>query len=199
MLLVSDDTEARPHQILDDTNCDIGCHVVRIVPRPEGQIANMQRIEQNTDCCPQATQGRTVWGVLQIQAQDSNHGQVQAVQDAGASAPVVELLSDGEIPGVENHAEGPTGQSEVSKRHIVFSERMPGRDRFLDSRHAMPMRREIEEGEEHRKGLLHPQHSAEGPLTMELNHRAQHWGIPRNSFIRNDMLAGIVAFGRAGP
>lgn len=199
MLLVSDDTEARPHHILDNTNCNVRCHIVRVIPRPEGEIGNMQRIEQDTDCCPQTTQGGTVRGVLQIQTQDSDHGQVQTVQDAGACAPVIELLSDRKIPGVEDHAKGPTSQSKVPKRHIVFPERVPGRDRFLDSRHAMPMRREIEEGEEHRKGLLHPQHPAEGPFTMELNHRAQHWGVSRNSFIGDNMLAGIIAFGWAGP
>jgi len=116
----------------------------------------MQRVERNTDTRPQATQGRAVLRGFQVQSQNADHGQVEAVQNTGPGRPVVQLLGKREIPRVEKHAERPAGQSDISESHVVFPEGVPGGDRLLDSGHAMPMSQEVEKGKEHRKGLLHP-------------------------------------------
>lgn len=76
---------------------------------------------------------------------------------------------------------------------------MPGGYRLLDTGHSMPVSGEVEEGEKHREGFLHPQDSAEWPLAMELDYRIQHWWIACDSAVGNDMLTGVVALGWAGP
>lgn len=76
---------------------------------------------------------------------------------------------------------------------------MPGRDGLLDAGYAVPVGSEIQKREQYRKGLLHAQDSTEGPFAMELDHRLEHWGVAIDSLIGNDMLTGIVAFGRAVP
>lgn len=63
----------------------------------------------------------------------------------------------------------------------------------------MPMGGEIQEREQDREGLLHPQNPAEGPFAVELNDRSEHRGVTRDSFVGNDMLTSIVAFSWASP
>lgn len=198
-LPVSYNTKASPQQVLDDANHHVCHHVVRVVPRPEAQIADMQRVQQDTDRGPQSAQGGTVLGLLQVQTKDSNHSQVEPEQDAGARREVVQLLGQAKVPGMENHTERPAGQSDVPKGHIVFPQRMPFRNCLLYPGHAMPMGRKVEEGEEHGKGLLHAHDPLEGPFAVELDHGAQHRGVARNTAVGNDMLAGVITFGRAGP
>lgn len=54
---------------------------------------------------------------------------------------------------------------------------------------------EVAEGEEHGEGLLHAEEAVEGPFTVELH----HWLVAGEADGGDDVLAGVVAFGGAGP
>lgn len=54
---------------------------------------------------------------------------------------------------------------------------------------------EVAEGEEHGEGLLHAEEAVEGPFTVELH----HWLVAGEAGGGDDVLAGVVAFGGAGP
>jgi hypothetical protein len=57
------------------------------------------------------------------------------------------------------------------------------------------MYEQVEEREEDREGLLHAQKTVEGPFAVILNYFLAFG----NSFLRDYVLAGVVAFGKAVP
>ncbi len=56
---------------------------------------------------------------------------------------------------------------------------------------------EVAEREEHAERLLHAQNSMEGPLAVELDYWLRRFG--GNARVGDDVLAGVVALGRAVP
>jgi hypothetical protein len=58
---------------------------------------------------------------------------------------------------------------------------------------------EVEKREDYRKGFLHAQESVEWPLAVELKDRLSVGGITSEALVGNDVLTGIIAFGRAVP
>ena len=55
------------------------------------------------------------------------------------------------------------------------------------------------EGEDHGEGLLHAEEAVEGPFAVELQDRLSVGWVPRQARVGYDVLAGVVAFGGAGP
>lgn len=55
------------------------------------------------------------------------------------------------------------------------------------------MREVIEEGEDDAEGLLHAQEAVEWPLAMKLVYGLHVGRVARESLVRNDMLAGVIA------
>ena len=51
-LSISRYAKPRPEYVLDDTHNYIGCHVVRVVPAPAGQIHHVRDIQANTEHAP---------------------------------------------------------------------------------------------------------------------------------------------------
>jgi hypothetical protein len=61
------------------------------------------------------------------------------------------------------------------------------------------MSQEIEAREKDREEFLHAEDSAKWPFPMELNHGAKHRRITSESTVCHNMLASVIAFGRARP
>lgn len=61
------------------------------------------------------------------------------------------------------------------------------------------MSKEVEKREENGECLLHAEDPVERPLSMELDYRVEHRRVTGNPAIGDNMLAGIVALGRASP
>lgn len=57
----------------------------------------------------------------------------------------------------------------------------------------MLMGEEVEEGEEYGEWLLHAHEAVEWPLAVVLDDWLQHRRIPRDTLVRDDMLAHVVA------
>lgn len=63
----------------------------------------------------------------------------------------------------------------------------------------MIMREEVEQTEQHRGRLLHAQESPKRPFPVVLEDGFEVWRIAGYSFFGDDVLADVVAFGRAVP
>ena len=61
------------------------------------------------------------------------------------------------------------------------------------------MGEEVEEAEEHGGGLLHAQEAVEGPFAVELEDGLEVGRFAGEALGGYDVLAGVVAFGGAGP
>lgn len=117
---VSNDTEANPQKVLDDSNRDIRGHVVCIVPRPETEVADMRRIQEHADPAPETTQRRLIPRRVLIKTQYPDHSKVHPIHHVCAGPEVVQFLRQREIPRVKYRAEGPASQAAVAKRKIVW-------------------------------------------------------------------------------
>lgn len=71
--------------------------------------------------------------------------------------------------------------------------------RLSNARHTITMSEEIHEGEEDGKRFLHAKYSIEGPFSVELDDGFEHWRVPVNPSVRDDVLACVVAFCWAVP
>src|ERR1700754_3710587 len=118
---------------------------------------------------------------------------VKAIQNAGACGKVVQLFCDVEIARVEDHAKHPAGQSEISKQHVIFPQRVRPRYSFTEARHAVVVREEVEEREEDGEWLLHAEEAVEGPFPMELKDRLAVRRVARFADVCDYMLACVVA------
>ena len=156
----------------------------------------MRNIQANTEHCPYPE------GMLfcrPIQSKQPDRRVVQAIQHACTGCEVVQLLSDIEVPRMENHAEDPTCETKVTQEYVVWPEAISRRYGLADLCNAVLMGQEVHQGEEDREGLLYSKKPIEGPFPMILNNWTDHRRISRNPTISNDMLAGVVAFGGACP
>lgn len=61
------------------------------------------------------------------------------------------------------------------------------------------MREEVHQAEQHGEGLLHAEEAVEGPFAMVLHDRLQHGRVAVHAPVGDDVLAGVVTFGRAVP
>ena len=70
---------------------------------------------------------------------------------------------------------------------------------FSDFVHAIVVREEVEEAEADRGRLLNPYEAVEGPFAVELENGLEVGWVASESLVGNYVLAGIIAFGGAGP
>lgn len=61
------------------------------------------------------------------------------------------------------------------------------------------MGEEVEEGEDDAEGFLHAEETVEGPFAVELEDWLTVGGFAGEARVGDDVLAGVVAFGRAVP
>jgi hypothetical protein len=96
---------------------------------------------------------------------------------------------------MKHHTEDPARHAGVCEQDIVFAEGIGRRDLRSYFRKPVLVREEVEEGEEHGKRLLHAEEAVKGPFAVEL-----HDGLPlEDAGVGDYVLAGVVAFGGAGP
>ena len=69
---------------------------------------------------------------------------------------------------MEEHAEDPSGHANVSEEHVVFPQRIGGRNAIAKARKSGVMGEEVEEGEDDTEGFLHAEESVKGPFPVEL-------------------------------
>jgi len=108
----------------------------------------MAQIKGDADCRPRSKHALLGLAIL-IKSEDSDWRVIEAVHHAGSGSKVVQLLSDVKIPSVEDHAEGPTCKSEVTKAQIIGSKGVATRDFRAESFHSPAMSKEIEQREQH--------------------------------------------------
>lgn len=158
----------------------------------------MCQVEENTQQCP-GPQNTIVHRRLLVQTKHPHHRQVQAIQDTGARAKIVQLFRESEIARVEHHAEDPRREAKVSKAQVVFPQRVRGRDGFAQHFHAVVVGEEVEERKDDGKGFLHAEEAVKGPFAMELEDGFAVWWVAGEALVGDDVLAGIVAFRRTVP
>lgn len=95
---------------------------------------------------------------------------------------------------MEDHAERPGRETQVSEEEIVGPQRVGLGDALADPGHAVVVSEEVHEAEDHAEGLLHPQEAVEGPLAVELHDRLTVWWVACQPLVGHHMLAGVVAF-----
>lgn len=186
--------EVAPEGVLDEADDDVGGHVVGVVPAPELEVGDVGDVHGGAEDGPEADEGAAARGGA-VEAEDADGRVVHAVEDAGAGGEVVELLGRLEVARVEDGAADPGGDAEVGEQLVVAAERVASGDGLAQLGEAARVRDEVADAEEHREGLLHPEKALEGPLAVELRHGQPGGDAP----LRHDVLAGVVAFLRAGP
>ena len=158
----------------------------------------MRQIERNTGERPGAHDA-IIHGRLEIESEDANRRVVEPVHDTCSGGEVIEFLRDAKVTRVEQHAKGPAGQAKVSKQEVVSAQTIRRRNRLSQPAHAVVVGDEIHEREEHREGLLHAQKAVEWPFAVVLEDGLAVRWLSRQALVRHDVLAGVVAFGRAVP
>lgn len=134
-----------------------------------------------------------------MQPEDPHRRVIQPVQHARARRKVVQLLGGAEVARVEQHAEGPAREPDVAEQQVVAAQRVRGGDALAQPAHAVVVREEVEQREDDRERLLHAQEAMEGPLAVELQDRLAVGRVAGEARVRDDVLAGVVALGWAGP
>lgn len=193
-ILIPAITEPTPHDILNNAHHDIRRHIIRIIPMPELQIRHMRSVQRNAQSSP-SPQYRLRLPSPLIQPQDPNRRIIQPIQHTRARREIIQLLGEIEIARMKNHAKDPTRDTEVRQLHVVFAQCVGGWDVCFDLLQAVVVREEVEEGEEDGEGLLHAEDADEGPFAVEL----LDGEVGEDAFVRDYVLAGVVAFGWAGP
>lgn len=116
---VSRDAEPAPQQVLHYPNDHVRRHVVRVIPAPQAQVRNVHRVQQHAQQRPRAQHALRARR-RPVEAEYADRRVVHAVHDARAGREVVELLRDGEVARVEDHAEDPAREAEVAEQYVVL-------------------------------------------------------------------------------
>jgi hypothetical protein len=191
-------TEATPEQVGQGADHDISCHVVCIVPAPQRQVANVQDVQQNAQRSPQPQHTLLPW-IIAVEAKNADGRVVQPVQHIRTRSPIVQLLRDTKVTGVEDHAEGPASQAHVTETEVVFAQGVGSGDLVAQLRHAPVVREVVEQREDDAKGLLKAHEPVKGPFAVELVYGLHVRRVACKALRSYDVLAGVVAFGGTIP
>jgi hypothetical protein len=202
-LPVSHDTEPSPQNILHNPDRHVCRHVVRIIEAHKRQVRDVRNVHGRAEQSPNPqNRGRLAasseW-IIPVETEDADGREEEPVHHAQARSEVVQLLSDVEVPRVEDHAEDPTRDPAVSESNVVFPQRVAGRDFGLQPAHSPVMCQEVEEREENAGRLLDPGEAVEGPFAVKLQDGFEVGWVAGETRLRYDVLAGVVAFGGAVP
>jgi hypothetical protein len=190
--------EPTPEHVCDDANHDIRRHIVRIIPRPERKVSNMQRVQQHAQRSPYPQQ-RPLPRFILVQPEDAYGRIVHPIQDIRARRKVIQLLCQIEVPGMENHTKHPTRQIDVAPPQIVLAQRVRRGDLVAELRHAPVVCEVVEQGEDDAEGLLHAHEAVKRPFAVVLVYGLRVRRVVREAGVGHDVLACIVAFGGTVP
>jgi hypothetical protein len=197
-LLILNVTEATPECISHNSDSNIGGHVVCVIPGPEREVQDMQRIQRDAKSRPEPQQALFP-RLLPVEPEHSDGRIVQPIQHIRARSKVVQLFRNPKVSGMENHAKRPARQAHVSKPQVVFPQRVRRGYLVAQLRHAPVVREVVEEGEDDAKRLLHAHEAVEGPFTVELVDGLHVRGIAGETLGGHDVLACVIAFGGTVP
>lgn len=138
-------------------------------------------------------------GLIAVESEHPDWRIVQSIQHIRARRPVIQLLRNTEVSGVEDHAERPARQAHVSKPQIVFAQGVRSRDLLAELRHAPVVCEIVEKGEDDAEGLLNAHEAVEGPLAVELVYGLHVRRVAGEALRGHDVLTGVVAFGGTIP
>lgn len=96
---------------------------------------------------------------------------------------------------MEDHAESPACHAKVSKKNIIFAQRISRWDGSANVCETVVVRPEVEEGEDDGGGFLCAEEPVEGPFAVEL----LDGQTARDALVGDYVLAGVVALGGAIP
>lgn len=193
-LAVLVEAEPRPHDVLHDAAGHVGRHVVAVVPAPQLQVRDVRRVHGQAEQRPGAQDGAGA-GLRAVEPPQPHRGVVHAVEDVGARGEVVELFGEEEVAAMEDGREDPARGADVRERLVEGPQRVRRGDAGADLGQPAGVRGQVAQREEDGQRLLHAQEPAEGPLAVELHDALLSGDAPP----RHDVLACIVAFGRAVP
>ena len=167
--------ESAPEDILDDSDGDVGRHIVAIIPSPQGQIGDVGQVQGETERGPQSKQRafRRRRPAVVVEPEDAHQGVIQSVQHAGSGGKVVCFFRDGKVSGVEDGAEDPGRDAEVAKDQIISSQRIARWDHGPDLLETVLVRPKVQQGEQHGEGLLNAEDPLKGPFAVVLYDRVR--------------------------
>lgn len=197
--LVAAHAECTPHDVLYHSSCNIGSHVVRIIPAPHAQIRDVRHVQHDARQGPEAEQRLLDRGPLLVKTENADGGVVETIQHARSGAKVVQLLGQVEVAGVEDHAEDPDCKSHIAEQDIVFSQRVFRWDAIPDLGQAILVCQEVEERKQDGKGLLYAEEAVKRPFPVILHDWLEHGRVSGDTTVGDDVLAYIVTIGRASP
>lgn len=183
-----------PEDILHEAACDIGRHIVCIIPTPEFEVGHVAHVQDQTQQRPRA-QHRAPSRGRPIQPEMVHDGIVQSIEHIEPGPEVIEFLGDLEIARVEDAAKEPAHDADVGKRHVKGAEGVRGGDGGADLAQARDVGPEVRGGEEDGEGFLDAEEARKGPFAVEL-YDGEGGGLARGG---DDVLARVVAFGGTVP
>lgn len=98
---------------------------------------------------------------------------------------------------MEDGAGDPADHANVGEIDVVFTQRVGCWDELADLVEALVVGGVVEEREDDGEGFLHAKDAVEGPFTVKLDDGEGR--VLRDAHVGDYVLAGIVAFGGAGP
>lgn len=158
----------------------------------------MHGIQQHAENSPHP-QDTLLPRLFLVQPEHAYRRIVEAIQDIRTSREVVQFLREIEVSSMEDHAEGPTGEADVSKPKVVSPQRIGRRYLIAELLHAPMMRKVVEEREDDTKGLLHAHEAVERPFTVKLVDGLHVRRVAREPTVGYNVLACVVALGGTIP
>lgn len=222
------DGEIRPDEVRQRPDGHVGGHVVAVGPADAGEVVDVGGVEGEAEERPEtqaerggAGEGSREGGFFfdcagggggggirippppaspgggEVPLPDLDRRQKEAIHDIRPGGEVVHALREAKVPGVEHGRPEPADDAHVPKQAVVPVQRVATGDVPLQAAQADHVCVEVRQAEDHREGFLHPEHPPEGPFAVVLLDRAR--GVGGEADGGEGALAGVVAFGGAGP
>jgi hypothetical protein len=155
-------------------------------------------VEGNTEedpCSKDAGAFRRVF----VQTKHPHHRKKQPIHDRSSSTEIVQFLRNSKIPRMKHTAKNPTREAKIAKAKIKLPEWVTSRNLLPQNFHTVIVSEKIKQRKDDGEGFLHAEEAVKGPFAVELEDWFAVGGFAGETFVGDDVLAGVVAFGGAGP
>jgi hypothetical protein len=158
----------------------------------------MCHVEGNAEEYPSSKDTRAFRRVS-VEAEHPHHRKKKAVHHRSPSTKIIQFLRKSKIPRMKHTAKNPTRKAKIPKAKIELPEWVTSRNLFSEDLHTMIVSEKIEQRKDDGKRFLHAEETVKGPFAVELEDWFAVRGFAGEAGVGYDVLAGVVAFGGAGP
>jgi hypothetical protein len=155
-------------------------------------------VEGNAEEYPSSKDTRAFRRVF-VETKHPHHRKKKAIHHRRPSTEIIQFLRQCKIPRMKHTAKHPTREAKIAKAKIKLPEWVTARNPLPQNFHTVIVSEEIEQRKDDGKRFLHAEETVKGPFAVELEDWFAVRGFAGEAGVGYDVLAGVVAFGGAGP